>query len=162
MKKREFIEMTLKTIAAVFALLVAIILMEGMIYGIEMKAVRNKTSEVSISNQTIAYAIKQDDDSYFVLCYNEGSSNKKFTDFSCKNDLTRTKAEVEAMNVKDIVWRAPNAFEFSMEWTHYVVIGVLAGGLIGFYAYRFVKLGKSYKKIEEEFNSNGKVEISNL
>lgn len=162
MKKREFIEMTLKTIAAVFAFFVAVILMEGMIYGIEMRAVRNKTTEISINTQTVAYAIKQGDDEYVVLCYNEGATNKKYTDFSCKKDLTRTKAEVEAMNVTDIIWRAPTASEFSITWPHYVVIGVLAGGLIGFYAYRFIKLGKAYKKIEKEFETNGKIEISNL
>ena len=37
MKKREFIEMTLKTIAAICACFIAIILMEGMIYGIGAK-----------------------------------------------------------------------------------------------------------------------------
>ena len=43
MKKREFIEMGLKTLAAVFAAFLAIILMEGMIYGIQLNALKTKS-----------------------------------------------------------------------------------------------------------------------
>ena len=71
MKKREFIEMSLKTLAALFAAFLAIILMEGMIYGIELNALKTKsTSSVATSDSTTAYCIKQEDDKYqsYHLC----------------------------------------------------------------------------------------------
>ena len=43
MKKREFIEMGLKTLAAILAAFLAIILMEGMIYSIELNALKTKS-----------------------------------------------------------------------------------------------------------------------
>ena len=55
MKKREFIEMGLKTLAAVMAAFLAIILMEGMIYGIKLNAFETKGStSISNSGTTVA------------------------------------------------------------------------------------------------------------
>lgn len=65
MKKREFIEMALKTICAILASFLAIILMEGMIYGIQLNAlVKNGSSVTFITNDektdgTIAYCIER-------------------------------------------------------------------------------------------------------
>ena len=71
MKKREYIEMGLKTLAAILAAFLAIILMEGMIYGIQLNALKTKSTTASAaSGSTIAYCIhspeKGNDDRYFV------------------------------------------------------------------------------------------------
>ena len=63
MKKREFIEMGLKTLAALLAAFLAIILMEGMIYSIQLNTLKTKSeSSVAISSSTIAYCIEESED----------------------------------------------------------------------------------------------------
>ena len=60
MRKREFVEMTLKTISAILAAFLAIILMEGMIYSIELNAIRNHSNvAVFYSDRTIVYCIEE-------------------------------------------------------------------------------------------------------
>ena len=72
MKKREFIEMGLKALAGLLAAFLAIILMEGMIYSINLNALKKDTGHTAYSDSTIAYCIKEDDDKYFVIYYTEG------------------------------------------------------------------------------------------
>lgn len=171
MKKREFIEMSLKTLVAVMAGFLAIILMEGMIYSIKLHALTTKgTSEMMINDSktgTIAYCIKQDDDKYFVLCYNEGQEeNGASSDWSSIANKFRTKAECEALegtSVRKVVFGAPNAFTLSITSpVHYVVMSIFMAGIAGFFVYKFVRLGQSYKKIEEEYKKTGTIEISNM
>ena len=77
MKKIEYIEMGLKTLAALLAAFLAIVLMEGMIYGIQLNALKTSgTSNSASSGSTIAYCIEEDDDKYFVLYYNKGSEKE--------------------------------------------------------------------------------------
>ncbi len=161
MKKREFIEMALKTLCAMLASFLAIILMEGMIYGIELNALITKGSNaVSITNEdktegTIAYCIKRGEDEYVVVCYNEGMD----TEWSCASSTTYTKEECENLNVKKAVFHAPNAFIFSITPVHYVVMVVFVLIVAGFFVYRFVVLGKNYKEIENNFNKTGTIEL---
>ncbi len=171
MKKREFIEMGLKTLATVLAGFLAIILMEGMIYSIKLHALTTKgSSEMMLNDKetgTIAYCIKQGEDKYFVLCYNEGQTkNGASSDWSSIANKYRTKAECEALegtSVRKVVFDAPNAFTLSITSpVHYVVMTVFMAGIAGFYVYKFIRLGQSYKKIEEEFNKTGTIEISNM
>ena len=108
MKKREFIEMGLKAFAAIMAAFLAIILMEGMIYGIELNALKTAgKGHVTFSNSTIAYCIKEDDDKYFVVYYNPENTEKQW---SATKDNFKTKAECLAMEgstVKEVVMHAP-------------------------------------------------------
>ena len=87
MKKREFIEMTLKTICALLASFLAIILMEGMIYSIQLNAlVKNGSNAIYMINSdrtegTIAYCIERGENEdgetlYVVVAYNEGMDNE--------------------------------------------------------------------------------------
>ena len=171
MKKREFIEMGLKTLAAILAGFLAIILMEGMIYSIKLHTLTAKgTSEMMLNDAktgTVAYCIKQDDDKYFVLCYNEGQAeNGASSDWSSIANKLRTKAECEALegtSVRKVVFGAPNAFTLSITSpVHYVIMSIFMAGIAGFFVYKFVRLGQSYKKIEEEFKKTGTIEITNI
>ena len=159
MKKREFIEMGLKTLAAVLAGFLAIILMEGMIYGIELNALKTKSTTASASSKTtVAYCIKESDDKYFVIYYNEDSERQ----WSATQDL-KTKAECEALEgpiVKEVVMHAPNAFKFSINGVHYVVMAVFISAIAGFFTYKFIALTKEYKKIEEEFKTSGTISFN--
>ena len=160
MKKREFIEMSLKALAALLALFLAVILMEGMIYGIQLNALKTKaTNSTAISNSTIAYCIPEEDDKYFVVYYN-ADEDKDTYDWSAVKNEYKTKDECEALSVKEVVFRAPNAFEFSITGIHFVIIAVVTVALAGFFAYRFVRLAKEYKRIEENFVKNGTIEIN--
>ena len=158
MKKREFIEMGLKTLAAVLAAFLAIILMEGMIYSIKLNALKNATSSMSNSGSTIAYCIKEDDNKYFVIYKNWDEDKNEYTWCASKNDL-KTKEECEQLTAKEIVFHAPNAFEFSITPIHFVVMFIFMAGVGGFFAYKFVALTKEYKRIEENFKKTGTIEF---
>ncbi len=167
MKKREFLEMTLKTLAAVLAGFLAIILMEGMIYSIELNALMTKGRTYTAYSETndyhkgtVAYCIKQSDDKYFVIFYNEGAKNE----WGATKNTYKTKEQCTAKNltVEKVVMHAPNAFEFSITWPHYIVMAVFMAGIGGFFTWKFLALGKSYKKIVEEYNKTGTIEISNI
>ena len=165
MRKREFIEMSLKLLASLFAVFVAIILMESMIYSIKLNTLLNtQPSSAMKSSESIAYCIKVDDDQYKVIYYTpvtteNGEEFNWSSDSNIKN--TKSREECEAINVKEVIFRAPNAFELVITPIHYVIMAVLILGVGGFFTYKFVKLGKEYNKIEDEFNKTGTIEISN-
>ena len=158
MKKREFIEMGLKTLAAVFAAFIAVILMEAMIYGIHLKALKNGTTHTTSSDTTIAYCIKGEDDKYFVLYFNEDSNPQ----WSSTRTQLKTKEECERMEgftVNKVVMRAPTVFELSITTPHYIVISVFMSLVVGFFVFKFVKLTKLYKDIEKKFKETGVIEL---
>lgn len=161
MKKREFIEMGLKTLAAVMAAFLAIILMEGMIYGIKLNSLKNGTSSFASSSGTTAYCIKEDDDKYFVIYRYVDPETEKITWSATKNTFY-TKAECEAMEgdkVAKVEMNAPNAFVFTITPIHFVVMAVFMSAVAGFFVYKFVALSKEYKKIEDEFEKTGTISI---
>lgn len=163
MKKREFIEMSLKTLAALLAAFLAIILMEGMIYSIQLHAIETKgAGHTALSNSTIAYCIhrpeKNNEDRYFVIYYNEDSAKE----WSGTKGQYFTKAECLAMEgktVEEVVMHAPNAFEFSISGVHYVVMSIFVLAIAGFFTYKFIALAKEYQKIENNFKNNGTIEF---
>lgn len=159
MRKREFIEMSLKCAIALLSAFIAIILMEGMIYGIQLNALKTmSSSSQSYSNSTIAYAIKEDDNKYFVVYYNEGSEKE----WSAVKDTYLTREQCEDLAVKEVVYHAPNAFQLSITGVHFVVMAVFVSAVAGYFAYRFVMLSKAYQKIEKEYQETGTIEISNF
>jgi len=156
--------MGLKTLTVILAAFLAIILMEGMIYGIKLNQIKSKTSETKVNNSTIAYCLKESDDKYTVIFKNYDEDANEVI-WSCMKDKTYTKAQCDAMkgtDVKEVVFHAPNAFELSISGVHYVVMAVFMSAIIGFFVYKFVKLTKDYKKIEDEFNKTGTISINNM
>ncbi len=167
MKKREFIEMGLKALASLLLAFIAIILMECMIYGINFKAYKDKgTSTMLYSSDTIAYCVEDGKNNagetvYFVLNYNEDQKREWTAD--PKNKLTKDQIIAKYIDEYDakVVWRAPNAFEFTITPVHYVVMGVFIAGIAAFFTYKVIKLDKSYKEVEENYKKTGTIEISN-
>ena len=97
---------------------------------------------------------------YFVLYYNENAEGEDSYEWSAnKNDL-KTKEECEALSVKEVVYRAPNAFEFSITGTHYIIISIFVAVVAGYFVYRFVRLTKEYKHIEDNFKKTGTIEFN--
>ena len=164
MKTREFIEMGLKTLAAVCAAFIAIILMEAMIYNIQLNALKKYGTQTVKQSNVVAYCIEQDEDEYFVVYYMENTNKEEdATEWfasNAKKDL-KTRAECEAMKAdyKDVVFGKPSPFDLSITPLHYVIMGVLIAAVGGYFAYRFVVLGKEYKKIEETFKKTGTIEL---
>ena len=160
MKKREFIEMGLKALAGLLAAFLAIILMEGMIYGIQLNAYKTSAKgSYSQSGSTIAYCIKEDDDKYFVLYYNENLNPQWYAN----KDIRLTEDECKALEkntVAKVIMHAPSAFEFTINGIHYVVMAIFVAAVAGFFVYKFIALAKQYKKIEEEFKSTGTISFS--
>lgn len=159
MKKREFIEMSLKTVAAVLALFLAVILMEGMIYGIKLNALLTKSSSIlKQSDFTVAYCIEQDDDEYAIVYYNEQVPSKWCAE-SRTYSLEYIKSTEFTQDVKKVVMHAPTAFQLTITPTHYIVISIVTSLLAGFFVYKFIKLSKEYKRIEENYRKTGTIEI---
>ena len=161
MKKREFIEMGLKTLAALLAVFLAIILMEGMIYSIQLHSLAQNTDQsTTVQSHTVAYCIDQKDDNYLVVFHYEDKENDiNHWSSAIKSEEDCTK---EALNVREVVFKAPNAFELSIEGYHFIIMGVLVAAVGGYFTYRFIRLNQSYKKIEEQFLKDGTIEISNV
>lgn len=160
MKKREFIEMTLKTVAAILACFLAIILMEGMIYGIELNALKTK-SKSTLTNPatTTAYCIEEKDDQYFVIYAYYDEIKDEYIWTANKNEL-KTEAECKALKgstVKEVVMHAPNAFKFSITPTHYIIMAVFVLAVGGYFVYRFIKINNTYKQIVDEYNKTGTI-----
>ena len=153
MRSREMIEMSLKAVMLVVIGIVLIFLMEGMIYGIYMKEIsKNKSSQHTISD-SVAYCELAEDGKYTVYLHNETSAKDKWF----VETLTKTKAEIESADYKEVIWRAPNPFEVSITGTHYIVMTVFITGLLGFYGWRFYKLNKEYKGFEKKYKKTGKI-----
>ena len=159
MKKREFIEMGLKTLAALLAAFLVIILMEGMIYSIQLHALEKSDTSTTYPSTTIAYCIEKEDNKYFVLYFNEDTFDEGNYEWSANSTL-KTEEECKALKVKEVVWGAPSAFKFSITGTHYVVIAVFVAIVAGFYTYRFIRLVKEYNRIEDNFRKNGTIEFN--
>lgn len=159
MKKREFIEMSLKALAAIMAAFLAIILMESMIYGIKLNAFETKGStSISNSGTTTAYCIEKGEDKYFVLYYDVDPETKQETWSATKNTF-KTRAECEKLIANKVIFGAPSAFDFTITPTHYVVMSIFVAAVAGFFVYKFVALSNTYKKIEHNFEKNGTIEF---
>lgn len=151
MKSRETIEMVLKTILALVLGLILIILMEGMIFGIYMKKINeNDTTQYTVS-QCIAYCEEVGEDKYKVYLENTetGSFSVKITQDS--------REKIESDGYIDVIWRAPNAFEVSINYVHYIVMGVFLAIILAIYIWRFYKLYQEYKVFERKFIRTGKI-----
>ena len=164
MRKREFIEMGIKALVAFLAAFLAIILMEGMIYSVQLNSIMNYTQRNSDKDNTIMYCIQQgDEDKYFLICFDSRPETDWENAWSAaKGDKLLTKAECEAMvgnTVKEVEFRAPTAFELTITPTHYIVMAVFVSAVAGFFVYKFVALSKQYKKIEEKFEKTGTIEL---
>lgn len=163
MKKREFIQMGLKTLVAVLTLFLAIILMEGMIYGIKLNALKTKgEGHLAVSGQSIAYCVKEDTDKYFVIYYYQNQDTKEDIWTTDKAGTYLTEAECKALegtSVKEVVMHAPNAFQLTITGTHYVVMGIVTAAVLGFFVYKFIALNNEYTKIEHKFKETGTIEL---
>jgi len=168
LKKREFIEMGLKALTSLIFAFIAIILMEGMIYGIYLKAYMDKgTKSALATDSSIVYCIedgknpKTNKTEYFVLIYNEGTV-KDPSNWSASAELRYSEAQIKhEFRNSTIKWHAPSAFKFTMSPVHYIVISVFMLSIAGLFAFRFVKLYRTYAEIETTYKKTGVIEISN-
>ena len=148
------------------AAFVAVILMEGMIYGIQLNAYTTKGSTASyVAGQFDAYCIEKGEDSYIVLYHNVGDAfSGENTEWFCVSNSRFTKQQCEDLKTeaRNVYFNAPNAFEFSITPVHFVVIILFVGVVVGYFVYRFVKLNKEYKKVEKTYEETGTIEISNM
>lgn len=151
MKSRETIEMVLKTISALVLGLILIILMEGMIFGIYMKKINENDATQYTVSQCIAYCEEVGEDKYKVYLENTetGSFSVKITQDS--------REKIETDGYIDVIWRAPNAFEVSINYVHYIVMGVFLAIILAIYIWRFYKLYQEYKVFERKFIRTGKI-----
>lgn len=166
MKKREFIEMGLKAGIIILSAFLAIILMEGMIYGIHINALTKHTNSVATTESTIAYCIKQGNNKYFVIYYDENgtSLNEKgeLIYWSARSEGTYSKSECEKIPAKEIIYHAPNAFDLSITPKHFIAIGIFVAAVAGFIVWRFIVLANTYKKIEEKYKKDGIIELGSI
>ena len=164
LKKREYIEMTLKTLTALIFAFIAVILMEGMIYSIYLNAYKtNGTKSISVVKDSVLYCIEDGENSkgetlYFVLIRNE-NKGEVLWQADAKTKYTADAIPKSFYQTNNFVWHAPNAFEFTISPVHYVVISIFILGVGGFFTYKFFKLAKSYKEIEETYKKTGTIEI---
>ena len=151
MKSRELIEMGLKTILGVFAGLIMIILMEGMIFNIYMDKINsNKTAQCAASD-CVAYCEKVGDDE-FKIYLNDTRQGSWHIEM-----LNSTEEEILNSNYLEIVWDAPNAFDVSINYVHYIVMSTFIIAILGFYGWRFYKLHSEYKNLEKKLKKTGKI-----
>lgn len=151
MRSRDTLEMLLKTIMAVLIAIILIFFMEAMIHSIYIKKIKENTNGQTIPSQQIAYCEEIDTNKYRVYIHDTENSTWHILVGSFSKEY------VEARGFKEVNFRQPNAFDVSITWTHYVVMGVFIVAVIGFYGYRFYKLDKDYSKFEARLRKTGRL-----
>lgn len=151
MKKRDTLELVLKTIAVFIVTIMAILLMEAMIHGIYIKKIKDNVSGTTIPSQQTIYCEEIEDGQYQIYVHDpENETWHLLTG-------TRSKQWVETAGFKEVHFRQPNAFDVSITWVHYVVIGLVLVAVLAFYGYRFYILYKDYQKFEARLRKTGKL-----
>lgn len=140
MKKRDTLELVIKTIVAVIISVMLILLMEAMIHGIYIKKVKENTSGTTIPAQQIVYCEEIEDNQYQIYVHDPDNATWHLL------TGTRSKEYIESAGFMEVYYRQPNAFDLSITPVHYVVMGVFVVAVLGFYGYRFYNLEKDYKK----------------
>jgi len=163
MKKREFLEMSLKAFASLLIVFLTIILMEGMIFSIQLDGLLNATSQKpAYGEDTVVYCIedKEKEGFYKVIYFNEDTRDEGFFEWSVSNGLTSEETIKQKFANNEVHYRTPNAFELSIEGFHYIIMGVVVAGVVGFFVYKFIRLNNAYTKIEEQYKKDGTIEIT--
>ena len=151
MKSRERVEMSLKTIMGVIAGLILIILREGMIYSIYMNKIEENKATQYVSGNCVAYCEEVEDEKFKVYLH-----DTKFDSWQVLSS-NYTKEQIASAKYGDVVYRTPNAFDVSITGTHYIVMLIFEGIVLGFYGWRFYKLEKEYKGFEKKYKKTGKI-----
>ena len=148
---------------------IAIILMEGMIYSITLNAyMKNSSSANTNSTSTVAYCIEDGvndkGETVFFILYQDETNAVEWSATKTSKTHTETyiKNNIENKTVKEVVWHAPSAFEFTINSTHYAIIAVFIVGVAGFFVYRYFKLNNSYKDVIKTYKETGTIEITNV
>ena len=151
MKKREMIEMSLKSVFGLIVGLILIILMEGMIYGIYMDKINENKANQYMPVHCVAYCQEVSEDQYKIYLHDEASGSWHIKAFN------ESKEQIENAGYKNFVFRKPNAFDVSITGTHYVVMAIFIAGVLVLYGWRFYKLDKEYKSFEKKYKKTGKI-----
>lgn len=148
MKSREIVEMSLKAVMAVLAVVVLAILMEGMIFGIYMDRIHdNKTGSWS-PQQCEIYCVEQEDNKYDVYIHNTSSGAWQFQE-------DWTKEQFVDAGYSKTTYSAPTPFDVSITPTHYIVMGGVIVLVLAGFGYMFYKLDREYKGFEKKFKKTG-------
>ncbi len=151
MKTRERVEMSLKTIMALIAGLILIILMEGMIYSIYLNKIEENKATQYINKQCTAYCELVDENEYKVYLNDTVHGSWQVLTFN------HSKEQIQEANYGKVVYRKPNPFDVSITPTHYIVMAVFECAILGFYGWRFYRLDKEYKAFEKKYKKTGKI-----
>lgn len=151
MKTRERVEMSLKTIAAVIVGVALIFLMEGMIFSIYMTKINDNKTPQFIATTCVAYCEEVGEDEYKIYLH-----DTEYNSWSVRS-ANFSKEQIEKSGYAEVVYSAPNAFDVSINTTHYIVMAVFIAAIIGFYGWRFYKLEADYKKLEKRLRVKGTI-----
>ena len=151
MKTRERTEMLLKTISAVIIGFVIIFLMEGMIFSIYIRRINENQATQLIPNRCIAYCEQVDEDLYKVYLHDIESN------YWAVRPSHFTKEQIHNTKYYEVVFNAPNAFDVSINTSHYIVMAIFISAIIGFYGWKFYKLENDYKKLEKRLKLRGSI-----
>lgn len=160
MKSREMCEMGLKTVAAVILGLILIILMEGMIYSIYIKAIQdNKDTTSYTTKECVLYCEKIGEDKYQVYVHNTqaGAKNRGWHLMTKNYTSAELVIEEESNLWGDIVYHAPTPFDISITTTHYFVMGGFILVILGVCGFMFYRLNRDYVKFEKKYKKTGKI-----
>ena len=141
MKKREYIEMGLKTAIGVILGIIVIFLMEAMICNIYLDAINNVSNYQYSADESVCYVIENKNDTYDIYLNYQPEDADVWV--RVKNDIS--KADYEALkqpgelldSAKKVINRAPNCFDIYMNGVHYAVMVVFILAIGGVYAWRF-------------------------
>lgn len=164
MRKREFIETTLKFISALCASFIAIILMEGMIYGIFLNSLTaGKNNSLSTVTNCTIFVHQTGEDEYTMLSkMPEVEGLAAWSSWTGVSENTVNEKINQLMHNNSgptVHYRLPNAFELVIDGMHIAVMSIFVLLVVGYFSYRYIKLDKSYKQVEREFKATGSIEI---
>ena len=104
----------------------------------------------------LVYVLKENNMNTLKICVLH--CPKQYVVYSPPQGLMSISAYLKSKNV-EVVYGAPNAFEFSITPVHFIVMTVFMLAVGGFFTYKFIALSKEYKKIEDNFKKTGAIEL---
>ena len=117
MRRREYIEMALKTVIGLLIGVIVIFFMEAMIYNIHMKSINENTQTKGDPSKAVYYVVKESADKYDIYVENfllDGATNKYVTSWMrYRKDIN--KADLDALTKKAGVLYNFNANLYKVE-----------------------------------------------
>ncbi len=153
MRRRECVEMVLKTLTALFVGVIVAIAMEYMIYGIYLRNIPVVSSNTLISSsEYVLYCDENPKTDTYTIFINDEMDNW----FVYKTNVTEQELD-ENYRFFSKEFRRPSMSELYLDTDHYIVIGAFLGIILIVYVGLFIAMLSAYKRLMRRYALTGRM-----